>query len=84
MDREASKNNDQYRATYQATRDAIRSLLQGTFLKAILILIGIFGVGVVWVAATAFTNGSATQATFFGGLFGTAVALFAGYELYHL
>lgn len=76
--------DDQYWMMYQAAYDAIFSVAETVLCGVVLSLIGIFGLGMVYLTATVFINGTATQGTFFAGLFGISTAVFAGYELYHL
>lgn len=46
-------------------------------------LIGVFGIGLLWMTAIALTNDTASTATFFAALFGAVITVLAGDELFH-
>jgi len=69
----------QYEAAYQGGRDAVLSIFSG----AMWIVLGAFGVGLLWMTVIALTNGTATSATFVAALFGAVITVLAGDELFH-
>lgn len=69
----------QYEAAYRGGRDAVLSVLFG----AMWAVLGVVGIGLLWMTATALTNGTASQATFLLALFGALMTVLAGDELYH-
>jgi hypothetical protein len=70
---------EKYEAAYQGGRDAVLSIFSG----AMWIVLGAFGIGLLWMAAIALTNGTASPATFVAALFGTAITVLVGDELFH-
>ena len=76
------ENTELYGAIYRAVRDTIRATVRTAFHGVVLLSIGAFEVAIVGLTATAFLDGSATQATPFAGLFGFAATAFAGNDLY--
>ena len=69
----------QYEAAYRGGRDAVLSVLSG----ALWAVLGVVGVGLLWMTAIALTNGTASLATFLLALFGAVITVLAGDELYH-
>jgi len=53
------------------------------FSGVIWVFLGVFGVGLLWMTATALTNGTASLATFLLALFGAVITVLAGDELFH-
>lgn len=69
----------QYEAAYRGGRDAVLSIVSG----AMWAILGVFGVGLLWLTAIALTNDTATPVTLFAALFGSVLTVLAGDELYH-
>jgi hypothetical protein len=69
----------QYEAAYRGGRDAVLSVLS----SALWTVLGVVGVGLLWMTAIALTNGTASLATFLFALFGAVITVLAGDELYH-
>lgn len=69
----------QYEAAYRGGRDTVLSVLSG----AMWAVLGVFGVGLLWMTAIALTNGTALPATFAAALFGVVITVLAGDELFH-
>jgi len=69
----------QYEAIYRGARDATFLI----FFWCDLGFLGVFGVGLLWMTATALTNGTASLATFLLALFGAVITVLAGDELFH-
>jgi len=69
----------QYEAIYRGARDATFLIFSGV----IWVFLGVFGVGLLWMTATALTNGTASLATFLLALFGAVITVLAGDELFH-
>lgn len=69
----------QYEAAYRGGRDAVLSIFSG----AMWAVLGAFGIGLLWMTTIALTNGTASPPTFAAALFGAAIAVLAGDELFY-
>lgn len=69
----------QYEAAYRGGRDAILSIFSG----ALWAILGVFGVGLLWMTAIALNNGTASLSTFAAALFGVIIAVVTVDELFH-
>lgn len=79
MKKDSLERTAQYAAAYRGGRDAVLSIFSG----ALWIVLGVFGVGLLWMTAIALTNGTASPATFAAALFGVAITVLAADELFH-
>ena len=66
-------------AAYRGGRDAVLSI----FSNAVWAILGVVGVGLLWMTAIALINGTASPATFGAALFGVVISVLAGDELFH-
>lgn len=73
------KRAAQYEAAYRGGRDACLSVFSGVLWA----VVGVFGVGLLWLTAIALTNGTASPATFAAAIFGAVITVLAGDELFH-
>ena len=79
MTEDSLEKTAQYEAAYRGGRDAVLSVLSG----ALWAVLGVVGVGLLWMTAIALTNGTASLATFLLALCGAVITVLAGDELYH-
>ncbi|WP_152042032.1 hypothetical protein [Salinigranum salinum] len=79
MTEDSLEKTTQYEAAYRGGRDAVLSVFSG----AMWAVLGAFGVGLLWMTAIAFTAGTTSLPTFAAALFGAALTVLAGDELFH-
>lgn len=79
MTADTPETTAQYEAAYRGGRDAVLSIVSG----AMWAVLGAFGVGLLWLATVALTNGTASPFTYAAALFGATLTVLAGDELYH-
>lgn len=77
-------SNTEYEASYWGARDAISSLSRRIFFGILMLLVGIFGLGLLSAAVIPIVDGDATRAAYPALVVGFLLAIFAAYELYSL
>lgn len=84
MARKSKDSNPEYSASYWGARDAVVSLSRRTVAGLLLLLVGVFGVGLFSAAAVPVLEGTATVAAYPAAIVGAALVLFAAHEMYSL
>ncbi|WP_436932603.1 hypothetical protein [Halosimplex halobium] len=84
MPREDQTDISEYESSYLGARDAILSLSEKYISAILLIIIGIFGLGLLVSIGLSVLDGTASYVAYPAAIFGICLIAFAAYELHHV